>query len=466
MLNLAIVGGGSLLLPPILRAGFAVPELFASGSIRLADVRPERAQAMRDFLMAAPEYRAVGCPVTCAADLDEALDGADALYVTMEAMRYPSQYRAKDISLRHRFICSENLSINGAFLGARLGPTILDFARRMEKYCPQAVMLCHANPIAVYSGLVNQCTKIQALGVCDGHSNARYNLTRITGRSAYDPDWELVSAGVNHCAFIIRGAYRGEDYRKRLDKALTPSWKPVAMPDMGLAEARAQYYLNLTAQGYRRAGVMCFSGEADGLDHVFHVEATEKMNEAARALPERTAAEYDRMAAETHAKRERDFADFAALAREAKAGRVDWVHPPAERWFRVHHTGNSLSILKAFVGLGAARTVVSRPNRGAVAGMPDDAVLEYTVDIAGRSITPAEDLHVPTPYRGLIAGLSEFQTLTADALARQDPKTFADALLAYPMRRGEPGVIAYLKEIFACYDDIPPYMAEAVRYLN
>ena len=93
-MNLAIVGGGSLSLPALLRAGFAVPDLFRSGSIRLADIRPERARAMRDFLVASPEYRSAGCTVTCAGDLDEALDGADALYVTMAAMRQPSQLRA------------------------------------------------------------------------------------------------------------------------------------------------------------------------------------------------------------------------------------------------------------------------------------------------------------------------------------------------------------------------------------
>ena len=40
----------------------------------------------------------------------------------------------------------------------------------MEKCCPKAWFVDFANPVAVYSGMLNNHTQIRALGICGGGS--------------------------------------------------------------------------------------------------------------------------------------------------------------------------------------------------------------------------------------------------------------------------------------------------------
>ena len=87
----AFIGGGSLRLLPIFRGIFhTIPEVFRDGEIRLIDRERERAEAVARMTAACPEYRNVECKITVTADLDEGLDGIDVLYLTMAAVREPS----------------------------------------------------------------------------------------------------------------------------------------------------------------------------------------------------------------------------------------------------------------------------------------------------------------------------------------------------------------------------------------
>jgi hypothetical protein len=73
--------------------------------------------------------------------------------------------------------------MNVVFVG---GTIVLGIARQMEKHCPQAWLFDYANPVAVYSGIVNNHTRIRALGICGGFTNHRWDLARIIfGRDAY-----------------------------------------------------------------------------------------------------------------------------------------------------------------------------------------------------------------------------------------------------------------------------------------
>lgn len=204
-MNVVFLGGGSLRLTPIIRGLLKREGIFNGGSIRLVDRMLDRAELVGRAVMRCPEMKGVDCRVTWTDDLDSALEGADMLYITMAIEREPSLSLATEASVRHGFMCSDQLSVNGAFLAARGGGPILSFARKMEKYCPDAMMLIFANPVAVYSTMVNNHTKIRALGICGGYRNHCWDLPRICGRDEYDDSMDVVSAGVNHLSFILRG---------------------------------------------------------------------------------------------------------------------------------------------------------------------------------------------------------------------------------------------------------------------
>ena len=270
-MNAVFLGGGSLRLLPIFRGIFAkAPEFFRNGEIRLVDLKVERAEAVGKLILACPEYEAVGCKVIWTDKLEDVLPGTDVLYLTMAARSNPTDTQSFFLSNRYGLHSSDNLSVNGAFLSLRLGRIIFDIAKKMEKFCPDALMLIFPNPIAVYSHLVNTHTKIKALGICGGFNNHRFDLTRMTGRDEYDSGWNLIAAGVNHLSYVLRGDYRGEDlYSKVLPKYLNDSWKPVECESpWAWARDAMRHAQELFYQMYKKYGVIIFSSEGDGSAHI------------------------------------------------------------------------------------------------------------------------------------------------------------------------------------------------------
>ena len=462
-MNITFVGGGSLRILPIVRALFQTPEVFDGGSIRLVDLKLERAEAVGRMICRCPEYKNVNCKVIWTSDLDSALDGADLFYLTTAIEREPSDTLALQASCEYGYLHSDQLSINGAFLAARGGTMAMNFARKMEKYCPEAMMLIFANPVAVFSAAVTNYTKIKALGICAGFGNCRWDLPRICGRDRYESEWNIVAAGVNHLSFILRGEYQGQDMSEILREQLNDIWEPMPITSCPGSAAQIQEGLRKLVEVYRRFGSMIFSSEFDGMAHILWSWALEKQQQQLRQRMQHfnpaTAA------AESMQKVEEKFLEFAKAASSQQE--PDW-HTPINKniLFGVDFSEISVPIIRALAGLETMRITASHPNHGAVRDFPDQAALEYTMDLHGKNIIPVENQYIPSPFKGLIASLSEHQTLLADAIAQQDGRLFADALEAYPMNKFSANRVPFFRRMFDIYNDIPSALRDGVNHLN
>ena len=461
-MNITFVGGGSLRILPIVRALFQTPEVFDGGSIRLVDLKLERAEAVGRLIKRCPEYKNVNCEVVWTTDLDRALDGTDLFYLTTAIEREPSDTLALQASVEYGYLHSDQLSINGAFLAARGGNMVMSFARKMEKYCPEAMMLIFANPVPVFSAAVTNYTMIKALGICAGFGNHRWDLPRICGRDRYESEWNVVAAGVNHLSFILRGEYQGRDINEILSEQLTADWQPMPITSCDCGD-RIREGLQKLVDIYRRFGTMIFSSEPDGMAHILWAWALEKQQQQLRQRlqhfnPATTAAE-------SMQRVEDKFLEFAKAASSQQE--PDW-HTPVNNniTFGVDFSEISVPIIRAVAGLETMRITASHPNRGAVRDFSDNAALEYTMDLHGKNIIPVENQYIPSPFKGLISSLSEHQTLLADAIAQQDGRLFADALEAYPMNKFSANRVPYFHRMFEIFSDLPPALQQAKNYLR
>jgi alpha-galactosidase/6-phospho-beta-glucosidase family protein len=460
-MNIAFIGGGSLRILPIVRSLLEQQRILNGGSIRLIDLKLDRAQAVGRMIMRCPEFKNSNCRVTWTDQLGTGLDGADILYVTMEILREPSNTLAARLSVEKGFLVSDQLSINGAFHAMRGGGMILSFARAMEKYCPHAMMLIFANPVSVYSGLVNLYTKIKALGICAGFHNHKWDIPRIMGSNTHDDSISVISAGVNHLSFILRGSIGGRDLYSVMDEyALDPSWSPpVLTPPLAPRTTEALWML---VRMYRRFRELIFSTEGDGLGHLFCNSIKKWDAEYVDSMKGLSAKE---IGAVKNAEIEHKFADFAKEAAH-NDDRVWAVPYKQNQLFGINRHDIINPVAEALMGGPKLRIAASAPNNGAVKGFTDRSILEYTMDVGKDGFSPVENLYVPAPFHGLISSLSEFQTLQADALASGDPKLFADALEAYPVGRENKNRAEYLSEMFNIYTDIPESIRKAVDYIK
>lgn len=91
---------------------------------------------------------------------------------------------------------------------------MLDVARDMERFCPDAWILLAGNPVFDGTTAMVRETSINVCGLCHGH----YGYKRVASAIGLDPDkvtWQ--APGLNHNIWLTDFIYEGEDMYLKLD---------------------------------------------------------------------------------------------------------------------------------------------------------------------------------------------------------------------------------------------------------
>ncbi len=464
-MNVTFIGGGSYRTIPIVRAAMQEKRIFDNGEIRLVDFNLDRVETVAKMIKKTPEYKQVNCKVTFSDRLEDALSGSDMVSVSFPVGSYKTCVLSDEASLRRGFFGGDQISLSGAFRSLTGGAILLDIARKMEKYCPDAWLVDFANPVAVYSGLINNHTGIKALGICGGFVNHRWDLNRlIFDKDECGNDFKVVSAGINHLSFILRGSCRGQDLYELIEKHLAQKhWEPCPITSYPDAQVHIHYALRLMAEMYQRLGKIIFSTEWDGLCNLFFEKSMKHF--CGNHIPKLPAMIEDAFNKAGIARREHDlnFKSFIDKDLDQKFWDMDFVRNPD---FAANPNDVTVIILKALAGVSREWLAASYPNRGAVKGFKDRTVLEYSMFLDKNGITPEPDLEVPDCFHGLISSLATHQTLLGDAVAAKDPKILAQALFAYPICQNTENSRELCRELLKIHEkEIAPEFQSAKDYL-
>ncbi|MEI6212034.1 MAG: hypothetical protein WCR06_10470 [bacterium] len=464
-MNVVFIGGGSFRTLPVMRGALLDPWIFKDGEIRLVDFNLARVEAVARLIMRTPEFAKSDCRVTWTDKLEHALPGADVVSVSFPVGSYRVNTLSEQACARHGLFGTDQLSASGAFRAITGGTTLLGIARLMEKHCPRAWLFDFANPVAVYSGLVNNHTRIRALGICAGFNNHRWDLTRLlTGRDEWSADFQNVAAaGVNHCSILLRGQWKGNDLYPQLDRIINrKGWKPCQITTWPAMNADIGRKLRLMAEMRRRFGYVIFSTEPDGFAHLCPELYQQPDGGRARA---RSGAQIDKEAQRLATERAKQDTEFRAhLDRDLSP--AFWAQDSLRNGlFAAAPEDAAAVILRALSGRSREWLAAALPNRGAIRGFKDRTVVEYTLTLDQHGVHPDQDLEVPDCFHGLISALATHQTLLGDAIATRDPRLFAQALYAYPLHQDECETRALWKELLAIHrDEIPAVFQKAAAY--
>ena len=462
-MKVVFVGGGSFRTLPIIRSAMQYRQVFDKGEIRLLDPSVARAEAVGRAIVQTPEYAGIDCKVSWGSDPDRALDGADVVSVSFAVGSPVTMQRSMQASMRHGFHGSDQLSLTGGFLGLTAGPAILDYAQRMERLCPRAWLVDFANPVAVYSGMVNNHTRIRALGICGGFTNYRWDLTRLMGRDAYSEEFDVDAAGINHLSFILRGTWRGQDLYKVLGRRLRQGYEPPRIDHPNPAMRRhIRFGLQRLAEMYRRFGCMIYSTEGDGMIHLFFEEMFARGRREPRPKTLADMRKWARGHRQARVEADRRFREEVDKPHDAAFWKAAPKQNPA---FARSDRDVTVLVLKALGGVSREKLVASRTNQGAVVGFKDRTVLEYSMFLDRKGVTPVPNLEVPDCFHGLISSLATHQTLLGDAVAARDPRILADALFAYPLYQNSRQAKALWRDLLRIHAaEIPAEFQKAVDY--
>ncbi|HEY9247901.1 MAG TPA: hypothetical protein VIO38_02170, partial [Rariglobus sp.] len=355
--------------------------------------------------------------------------------------------------LRHGFISSDNVSPTGAMCAVKIAPVILNIARTMERCCPRAWLVNFVNPVAVLSSMVNNHTGIRAMGVCAGFTNHLWDIPRLFGEDAQAGALEVETAGVNHLSFVTSGRWKDRDLFEALRERIGPDWRMCDLqPWWNTATAaNIRNSVSLLVRFWRELGVLVFSTEPDGMQHLMYEETVENQRRDHRVLTEAELDAQTAAQASVRAEADRTFGRWLTEDLDDAFWREQWK---TDSRFKRADQDVFVRVFSALSGVRTAKVAVSTPNKGAIAGIKDGHVVEYTQTLSREGLAPTCSsgdgrFQIPDVVHGLSASLAAHQTMLGEALATEDPVLLARALLAYPEKSYSKAARSLYRELFA-----------------
>jgi len=375
------------------REGLTVAE------ISLTDTDPDRLAVMAGLTRRMIAAKDAKIAVRESADLATAVAGADFVVTQIRVGGMAARQIDETIPLRYGVIGQETTGPGGMFKALRTIPVMIDIARTIAQVAPKAFILNYTNPSGIVTEAVLNHTDAKLLGLCSSIPLLQHRLRRIL--APVFGEVQIASVGLNHLGFIHQITAGDEDVTAR-----------------AIAHLAGSYTANdaLFASALKIAPLLGAIPVEKYGDLYFHRRA-----------------EYEAMAQAERTRAQAVMDIEAEVLTEAADPAVRTKPPALTRRGGEGYSGVTFDTLDAILNDRGAKIVMSALNKGAVAGLPDNAAVETVchVDASGARALPVGE--IPLAYRGLVQAVKAHESLTVQAAVTRSRDVALQALLAHPL---------------------------------
>lgn len=195
-------------------------ESLKDSTIALCDIHEERLEQVTDYVQRAIDGHNLPGKVVASTNREELLPDADCVVTAVSiggAAYWGEPYKSEvEIPLKygvHQTV-ADTIGVGGIFRFLRTADEHLNFAKDMERLCPDALMLNYTNPMCMLTWLHSVGSSIQNVGLCHSVQGTTKKLANAVGAD-YD-DVSYLVAGINHQAWVLRLRKGKQDLYPRL----------------------------------------------------------------------------------------------------------------------------------------------------------------------------------------------------------------------------------------------------------
>ncbi len=433
-----IAGGGGFRVPLVYRALASGAFAGLVSELVLFDVDPARLSAITAVLRAMPEsaHREGDRPpaIKTTTSLPDALRGTDMVFAAIRpggtAGRIADERVAQDLGL----LGQETTGAGGISYALRTIPRMLELARQMREFCPDAWLINFTNPAGMVTEALLPVLGRKVIGICDSAGGLVHRAARAAGLPL--PDGRLDGVGyygLNHLGWLYRLESAGRDVLPGLlsdPAALSTFEEGRLFPQPFLAELGAlpneylyYYYRRDSAAAAMRAmpqtrGESIHAQQAELYPRLAAAgtRAYRLWDAARRSREEGYLAE-----ARTNGE-QRDEEDLAGGGYERVALAVMRALAGG--------TGDAQLILNTRNSLPAAGAAPPKP---AVPGLPADAVVEVPCTVTAEGAVPLPQAAPGRKQLGLMRRVKEVEQLTVGSATHGDRAAAVDAFSRHPL---------------------------------
>lgn len=415
---ITVVGAGSGYMPGVIRGLLHRARALAGSELVFHDLDGAHARLMAKLAERMFQRAGADLSVRVEDGLRAACTDADFVFTTFRPGGLPARYLDESIPLAHGVVGQETAGPGGFLMACRSVPVLLEIARTVSEVAPAAWIVNYTNPTNIVTDAVTRHSDARIVGLCDQHAGDEQLWAGLLGLTAgrLEVDW----VGLNHATWGQRVRLDGRDVSELVRSRLA---ELVPAPDTDPATAQLVEIgaaLELLPNSYARY-------------YFFHDEVVAELRARGSTRAQ------DIMA------RMPDY--YAGIAQEADRPAPD---PSRERGGG-EHGEFAIDVICAIAGDEGRRFVVNSPNRGAIAGLPADAVVEVASVVGAAGPVPLVMGELPAQVRGLVQAIHGYERMAADAAATGDRRTALRALLAHPFVGSKPVAERILAEGLAAH---------------
>jgi alpha-galactosidase len=442
-LKIALIGAGSRSFgPSSIRDVLLSSDLYALGiELALMDIAPTPVQEMRDYATAVADRLQREVKILAGTDLEAALDGAAFVIDAIEISR--DAYWAMDFHVprKHGFrqMYGENGGPGSHFHALRNMRPIVEIARKMESWCPEALLINYTNPMHKLCQAACALSGTATIGLCHGVYMGIGQLAFMLGMPV--SELETAACGINHFTWFqeLRSKSTGEDLYVRLREV----------------EKRADWFadwheIGLSRILFRRFGLY----PSPGANHIGEYIGWSEEFYANELLWF-----YDPMDGHPWAKGE--VPEFLYTM-----GQMDLKRPFSKRpdqagdlgLERIEPSGEAaVPIIEAIVlDRPTPLAAVNVPNRGSIPDLPEDLIVEVPATVDAKGILPTKMEPLPEPVSALIRTQASIQKLLVQAFVEESKEKLLQALLLEPTVGSYRRAVEMMEEMLVLQRDLLP----------
>jgi 6-phospho-beta-glucosidase len=391
-IKLTIIGAGSSYTPELLEMLGIMRDTLPLGGITLMDIDPERLRIMHGFTGRFLKNIGYDVEIRKTTDRVEAIRGADFIITQIRVGGNAARINDEKIPLKYGLLGQETTGAGGFAKALRTIPVMVDIARDVEKYNPDAWIVNYTNPTGIVAEAVTKHTKAHFAALCGGGRHPGNMLYKAFGidhsRVRYD------FFGLNHFNFSYNITIDNRPVTdaefERAAELVGSVDKDIIMKQRMIPSFYCQYFYH----------------KGRTLKHELEDPKTrgEKVTEIEKELF-------------------RIYDDPSVCTKPellSKRGGGDYAE-------------TALGVIAAIANNRDTWAVVNVPNNGAIPFLPADASVETACIVNQSGIRPLTFGSLPASVWGLVAAVKNYETLTVEAAVEGSRDKALLALLAHPL---------------------------------
>jgi 6-phospho-beta-glucosidase len=417
-IRMAYLGGGSTRAPGTMAAFIHNHGARFEGSeVVLIDLVPDRLAIVERLARRMVEVRGLDLRVSCTTDRLAGLTDVDAVLSSYRPGGFEARVLDERIPLAHGVIGQETQGPGGFFMALRSIHVLQGVLADLERVAPRARIFNYTNPVNIVAQAVTLHSDVPITSFCEGTYDFPRELADAAGLDRSRIAARMI--GLNHATWSVEATYDGADAMP----AIRAAWERMqAEPDVDPHDRR-----------YVELAVTMDAIPAQYLRYLYYHD------EILAELLERPTTRAEDILAWVPGY-------WAHYVEQSEAD--DPELDPARSRGGIFELELALDAMDSFYNDLGRVLPVNAPNAGgALAGFPEDLVVEVFARVDRAGVHPERMPPLPRHVRGLIGMLGEHQWLTARAAWSGTRRDAVRALASHPW-------LLSLRKAEALYDEM------------